>query len=1018
VKIQFSQWSIRNPIPPIVLFFVLTIAGIYCFKMMHVSNMPTFTIPFISVNVSMAGASPEEIESQITRKVENAVSGIPGIKHIRSDISMGSSSTTLEFYSDIDVDRAFMDTRSAIANIRSDLPASVEEPLVQRIDIDGGAVAIYTIVAAGKSIEELSDYVDETLTRELMTVPGVAQVTRVGGVDREITVELKPEKLAAFGTNAAEISRQLAKVQVNMPGGSLTVNNMTFRLRTLAGVDTIESLESLIIPLANGRHLQLGHVADIGENRTELRTLSRLDGKPAVSFSVFRAKGAGEVQVVQQVDDRLQQFSVDNPGVQFKKIFSLARFTEETYSAAVSAFFEGTLLTIAVIFVFLRDRRSTLIAAVTIPLSIIPTFVVMYWLGFNINSLSMLAISMVIGVLVDDAIVEIENVHRHMAMGKKPFEAAMIAVDEIGLAVIATTAVICAIFLPVGFMPGIPGLIFKQFGLTVAIAAFFSLLVARLITPMLCAYLLKEPRLNQTVKRAKYGRTLLLYKRLVVWSLRHRLITVLTALGCLVASFALLPLLSLGYSSYEDYSYSVLKLELPYGSTLEQTDAMAMQVLQKLKERQEVEFVLTTVNGGVFGQHGTQQASIEIKLVPPTERALKQRDFEISVLKELKSIADVKLSFANIEGAKPISFALVGDNTDALYDAAKNVQRAMRQLSTISDVTSSIDQRQPEIIVRPKYAQAAQLGITTQQISEAILVATTGDVDAYLAKFNQGVRQIPIRVRIAKHSYPQTDVLSNLTVYSFDGQPVSLSAVADFTIGSGPNSIERYARQRMVTLDANLNDSALGDAIYDIMSLPIINDLPEGIRLHQFGESEMMDEMNRGFMFAIVAGLMMVYFVQVLLYKDWIQPFTRMMALPLSIGGAFLLLLLTGTELNMSAIIGMLMLMAIVDKNSILLVDYMLERVHHGTPKNKAIVEGCMVRARPIIMTSLAMLASMVPIVLGFAEQSAFRAPMAIAVIGGLLSSTALSLIFVPVFFSYVCDFERWFFPKIGKIVR
>lgn len=1014
---RFSQWSIRSPIFSIVLFLALSLAGIYSYNMMPVSNMPTVTIPVISVNVTQAGASPEKMESQITRKVEDAVSSIAGIKHIRSDITMGVSNTTLEFYIDADIDRAFIDTRSAISNIRASLPSHIDEPLVQRVDILGGAVATYTIVAPGKSPEQLSDYIDKTLSKELMLIPGVAEVTRIGGVDREIIVELDPVKLASFGASITEISRQLAKVQVNMPGGRLVVNDTEFRLRTLAGTDTIERLKHITIPLSNGRYTQLNNIATITDSGGELRTLSHLDGETAVSFSVFRAKGASEVEVVRDVDEKLQKIESDNPHVQFKKIFSLSEFTEKIFNTAKYSFIEGTILTIVVIFLFLRDGRSTLIAAISIPLSIIPTFAVMYWLGFNINNLSMLALSMVIGVLVDDAIVEIENVHRHMAMGKKAYDAALIAVDEIGLAVIATTVVVCAVFLPVGLMPGIPGVIFEQFGLTVVIAALFSLLVARLVTPMLCAYFLKDSK-NTHAGKYKLGRTLLFYNHLILWTLKHRLITLGIAIVCLLASFALIPLLALGYSSYEDYSHSLLKLELPYGSTLEQTNAATMQVLQKLKAREEVDFVLTTINGGSFGQKGVQQASIDIKLVPPNKRVLGQQEFERSVLKELNDIPDVKIGFSDFEGTKPISFALTGSDDELLYETAKNVQKEMRQLSSIINVTSSSERGQPEIVVHPRYEQAARLGISTEQISEAMLIATTGDASSLLAKFNEGSQQIPIRVLFPKHAWTDIDVLRNLTVYSFDSQAVSLSAVADFSISSGSTSIERYARQRMIVLEANLNGSPLGDAMEDIMTLPTLNQLPEGIQIHHMGEIEMMNEMNQGFLFAITTGLIMVYLVQVLLYKDWIQPFTRMMALPLSIGGAFLLLLISGIELNMSAIIGMLMLMAIADKNSILLVDYMLDRIKAGVSKNEAIIEGCMVRARPIVMTSMAMLASMFPIVLGLGEQSTFRIPMAIAVIGGLISSTVLSLIFVPVFFSYVRDFEVWFFPKIRKIIR
>ncbi len=1019
MKISVSTWSIRNPIPAILLFLILSLAGIYSFRAMPINNMPSFSLPLISVTVAQLGASPEEMEAQITRKVENAVAGIQGIKHISSTISMGSSSTVIEFNLEVDIDRAFIDTRSAIANIRATLPQSIDEPLVQRIDIDGGAVAIYTVSAPEKSMEELSWYIDDVLSRELLALRGVAQVSRMGGIDREITVSLDPDKLAAYGVSAADVSRQLARVHTDMPGGRLVMHDTEFMLRTLANAATIERLEQVAIPLANGGYLQLGDIAEITDGGAELRTLSRNDGRPVVGFAVFRTKNASEVNVAHMIDARLQEISANDSTVLFHKVFSLASFTEISFDSAMHAFLEGTMLTVAVVFLFLRAWRSTLIAAVTIPLSIIPTFAIMHMLGFTLNGVSLLAISLVTGVLVDDAIVEIENVHRHMAKGKKAYDAAIIAADEIGLAVIATTSVICAIFTPVGFMPGVTGQIFKQFGLTVAIAAFFSLLVARLLTPMLCAYLLRNKPHTQE-KETPPGFILAFYGRLVEWTLRHRLLTLAIAAACLVGSFSMIPFLSMGFIPYEDYSRSVMKLELPYGSTLEQTDAVARRIATELKKHKEVDSVLTTVNGGALGQQGegVNQASIETRLVPPGERELDQKAFDNAMLAELKDIPDVRINFANLEGAKDLTFALMGTNDALLLETARKIEREMRGIPGITSVSNTAGQTQPEILIRPKPVQAAQLGISTEQISNALLVATVGDIDTALAKFSEGSRQIPIRIRLPQQSYTEIDVLRNLSVSTANGVSVPLSAVADFSIAAGPNSIERYERQRKISLEANLAGLSLGDAMGQIMELPTMRNLPEGIKLQQTGELEIMEEMNNGFAFAVITGLLLVYAVQVLLYKDWIQPLTRMAALPLSIGGAFILLLTTGTELNMPAIIGMLTLMGIADKNSILLVDYMLEKVHSGMPKNQAILEGCMARARPIVMTSMAMIAGMLPIVMGLTLQSAFRAPMAIAVIGGVISSTLLSLIFVPVFFSYVRDFEEWLFPKLRKIIR
>ena len=979
---SLSTWSIRNPVPAIVLFLVLVLCGIAAYKAMPVSNMPSFSVPLISVTVVQPGASPEELESQITRKIENAVFGLQGIKHVSSKLSLGVSTTTIEFRLEVDIDRAFIDTRSAIANIRTSLPQNIDEPLVKRIEVDGGPVATYTVIAPEENMQDTSYFIDEQLSRELLAIPGVAQVTRLGGVEREITIELSPEKLSAFGVNAADVSRQLSRVHQDMPGGRLMVQQTEYMLRTLANLPSVQHLQRLSIPLANGSHLKLGDIATITDGGAELRTISRLDGKPVVSFFVYRTKDSSEIDVVKAVDQHLQAYTEKNPGTSFTRIFSLAKFTETTFYEALRAFFEGAILTIIVMFIFLREKRSTLIAAVTIPLSIIPTFAVMHFLGFSINGVSLLAISLVTGVLVDDAIVEIENIHRHMSKATKAYDAAIVAADEIGLAVIATTAVICAVFTPVGFMPGVIGQIFKQFGLTVAIAAFFSLLVARLLTPMLCAYLLKDA--PHDPKEQRPSRIRLWYKKLVIWTLQHRLATLGLALISLVASFGMIPFLSMGFIPKDDLSSLSLKLELPYGSTLEQTDAIAQQISSNLKKRKEVLFVLATVNGGIFGSNGVHQASIEITLVPPEQRNQSQDELNYEIVTELQQIPDVRVGFANIEGNKDLNVTFKSNNDALLWDTVKQIEKELRLVPGITSLTNTMGQYQPEIIVRPKFAQAAELGVTTEQISQALLVTSIGDIDAMLPKFTDGSRQVPIRIRLPKQAESSIDVLQNMTILTSQGASVPLSAVAEFSISAGPTTIERYEGQRQISLQANLNGIALGDAMEAMFNLPTVKNLPEGVALQEVGDAEFMAEMNASFSIAILTGLLLVYAVQVLLYKDWIQPFTRMAALPLSIGGAFVFLLITNTELCMPSIIGMLTLMGISDKNSILLVDYMLEKVHAGMPKHEAIIEGCMVRARPIIMTSLAMMAGMLPIALGIGTQSSFRAPMAIAVIGGL----------------------------------
>jgi HAE1 family hydrophobic/amphiphilic exporter-1 len=1007
-----STWAIRNPIPPIVLFLVLTFAGLYAYNLMPINNMPSVVVPIVTVSITQPGAAPAEMETQITRKIEGALAGIQGVKNVNSVIIIGNSTTTLEFHLDTSFDRAMNDTRDAVATIREQLPRSILEPLIQRLEIDGGAVVSYTVEAPELSPEELSWFVDDNVGRDLLSLRGVAKVERQGGLDHEITINLDPAKLAAYGLTASDISRQLAVTHLDLPGGRVLVGGSEYTVRTLASTDSVALLRAVELPLKEGNSVKLSEIATIIDGGAEARTLTHLDGKPAVSFAVFRSKGSSEVTVAKKVAEKLEIISKNNPGITFKKIFSLAQFTENSFKSTMFGFFEGTALTILVVFLFLRDRRGTFIAALAIPLSIIPTFLVMYLLGFGLNGVSLLAISLVTGVLVDDAIVEIENIHRHMKEGKGPFEAAMIAADEIGLAVVATTLVICAVFIPVSFMPGIPGQFFKQFGLTVAVAAFFSLVVARLLTPMLAAYLMKPIADHDHEKPS--GPWQQGYLRLVTWTLGNRYKTLGLAVLVMVGSFGMLPFIPAGFIPYEDFSQSQLKIELPRGTPLAQTDQVAQQIAKILKKRPEVQYVLTT-SGEVAG--GVNQADITIKLVPVKERDLDQREFEAEILPDLQKIPDIRLAFANSSGQKDVSIALLGDDPALLAKTAEAVEREMRTLSDITSIQNSQGLKQPELVIRPDFAKAAQLGITVQQISDAVNIALIGDIDANLAKFNQGTRQIPIRVRLPVQDFDRLDIIQNLKIPTRFDTMAPLSAFADIAYSTGPTRLERYNRQRKIALDANLNGAALGQAMDKIKALPSLKNLPAGIRLQDTGDAEIMAELFAGFATAIFAGLLMVYAIQVLLYKDWLQPLTRMAALPLSIGGAFFALLVTGTQFNMPALIGILMLMGIADKNAILLVDYMLDKIHAGIPRQQAIMEACIVRARPIIMTSLAMLAGMVPIALGLGLDSAFRAPMAIAVIGGLLSSTALSLIFVPVLFSLVREFEEWLVPKLRGFV-
>jgi multidrug efflux pump subunit AcrB len=1008
---SFSTWSIRNPLPPILLFVMLTLAGLVSFALMPVTAMPTFATSDVNVVVFQPGATPSELEMEATRRVEDAVASLPGVRKVVSTVTEGQSLTAIEFDLGVGIDRAMNDVRNAVASIRQNLPATVREPIVQRADDSGRPVGIYIVEAPEMPVAELSWFVDDTVAREMMSIKGVSRVVRSGGSDQEIAIMLDPARLASLGITAADVSRELAGSNANYPGGRLILEGTEYALRTVGRAGTLDALAQTRIAVAGNQQVTLSDLGTVTLGESEARTVTRVDGRPVISFSVFKEQAFSEVDISEAVMEKLDMLAKEHHA-KFRIGYTEIDFIQASYRSTLFNFIEGAILTLLVVFLFLRDWRTTAIAAITIPLSIIPTFLVMKWLGFTINFVSLLSITLVIGVLVDDAIVEIENIHRHMRQGKSPKQAAIDAAEEIGLSVIATTLVICAVFVPVSFMDGLPGLFFRQFGLTVAVAAFFSLVVARTITPMLASRWLRIPK----EMHSEDGPFTERYIHIIGWTLRHRLKTMTIALLCVIASFALVPLIPTGFLPYDDYSLASVTMEVPRGSTIEQTDAAAQKLVTILRKRPEVEYVVSTVgetNGAI------NQARIYIKLVPPDERALSEREFSAQMYDEIASVPDMRVNFDSFSGEKDVSIALVGNDPVALSRTADALKREMRGMKGLTSVDSSEGQMQPEVVITMDPVKAAEFGITTQQVGEAISISTIGDDIPRLSKFNHLNREIPVRVRLPREYSADLGILQNLKLRTANNDSVSLSSVARLGFGNGPATIQRYDRQRRINVEANLDGSiALGTALERIDALPAMKSLPATVRVLNTGDAEFVAELMTSFLKAIGAGLLMVYAIQVLLYKDWLQPLARMMALPLSVGGAFLLLFATGNELSMPAMLGMLMLMGIADKNSILLVDAMLEQIRKGVPRHIAISNACRARARPIVMTSVAMIAGMMPFALGISPDSAFRAPMAIAVIGGLLSSTALSLIFVPVLFSYVHDLELWIAARFQQRSR
>ena len=1007
---NISAWAIRHPLPPIVLFVVLLFMGIVCFVRLPVTADPDISFPGVFIGIGQPGAAPQELETQVMQKVEGAVAGIGNIDNITSWAVEGQANIFIQFQIGTPIDRAVADVRDAVAKVRVLLPQGIQEPTVQRINADGGPMVLYAVSSSSLTEEELSWFVDNTITKRLLQVTGVAQVQRGGGVNREIRVELDPARMQALGITAAEVNEQLRSLNLDSPGGRAQLGGGEQAIRVLGGARTAAALGASQIALSGGRFARLSDLAEVRDGVGEVRTIARLNGRPATTFGVIKAKGYSDVSVDNGMQVELAKIRQENPQVKLTQIFTSVDYTKATYHSALSALLEGSVLAVLVVFLFLRDTRATLISALAIPLSAIPTFAFMQWMDFTLNSICLLALSLVAGVLVDDAIVEIENIVRHMRMGKSGFQAALEAADQIGLAVVATSATIIAVFVPVSFMGGLTGQYFKQFGLTVAAAVFFSLLVARLITPVVAAYTLK----SDNVARHTDGPIMAWYQRLLGWCAVHRWKTVLAGLGFLALSAVGVALCSFSFIPEADVGTSFLSVELPPGVRLEDTARVTAAAYRIIARQPEVRDIVESVG---TSDEGVRQAELDIALLPASERRVTQRQFEDRVTQELKVIPDAQLHFNRNGNGRDVNIYITGDDPQLTYNTARRVVEEMSKLSFVRDARINNDLPRPEILVHPHLDLASQLGVTVERISETIRIATLGDLDQNSAKFSLADRQVPIRVSLLEESRKSLTTLENLPVPTAGGGTVPLKAVADISFGEGPTRVRRYNQSRRLFIDADLKGAELGDAMKAIYNLPTLKHLLQGVHLVEIGDAKYMNELIANFSIAMATGILMVFAVLVLLFARVLQPITILSSLPLSIGGAVFALLITAHSISLGVMIGFLMLMGIVAKNSILLVDFAIEEMRAGKDRLTAILEAGHKRARPIVMTTVAMIAGMLPVAVGLGGDTAFRQPMAIAVIGGLITSTGLTLVIVPAVFTLIDDIERWLAPRFGRVL-
>jgi len=1106
---NISSWCIRNPVGPIVFFVGLMLAGLISFARMQVNQNPDIDFPAATVSVSQPGAAPNELETQVTQRVESAIRGVNGVEEINSTVSEGNSFTFVTFQLGTPSDRAVNDVRNAIAQIRGTLPDGILEPQVTRVDANDEPITYVGAQATDMTLEQLSWYIDNNVAKRLLGQEGIAAVNRVGGVSRNIRVILDPAALQSQGITAAQVNQQLRQSNMNGAGGRAEIAGSEQSVRVLGNAQDAYQLSQTQIALPAGRFVKLADLGEVRDSNSEQRSIAKMNGHQVVTFSVQRSKGASEVTAYDNAWQELKKLEKENPKVKFNEVFNTVDYTKSQYRSAMEGLVEGAVLAVLVVLIFLRDIRATAISAVAIPLSAIPAFWFMSMMGITMNFMSTMAMGLVAGVLVDDAIVEIENIVRHMRMGKSAYQASLDAADEIGLAVLATTMAIVAVFFPVALMPGIAGQYFKAFGFTVVLSVLMSLFVARMITPLIAAYFLRshgvQPHaawkwmdvylkvLNWSLDTSKanallarlpkparhfgyyalgavlllpvlavflggvvaanmglgktglpgaYGIPLALLVggalaygagKLIAYLVQmfgrggfaewhhvmasrfnarmhdHRLAMVAAGVATLLLSITLFGTLSMSFFPPQNDDYSRVNVTLPPGSTLKQTEAATDRVAALVSKDKNVERVFERVN----------IATGRVNIVLKKDRDVTSTEFERAMSPTLSAFPDARVSFMSQNGGGPdadqrdIMLYLGGDDPVQLTAVANNIAKEMETVPGLRAPRVGSQLAQPEITIKPRFDLAADLGVTTAALSQTIRIATLGDIEQNSAKFSLSDRQVPIQVSLSEDARRNIQTLENLPVPTSGGGSVPLRAVAQIGFGSGPTTIQRSNQLRRVAIGADLAPGVVeGDVWAKVYELPSFKNLPQGVQKMNLGNQKWQSELLFNFAVALIAGILLVFAVLVLLYRRFLAPFVNMGSLILAPLGAAIALHVANQPVSLFVLIGILMLFGIVAKNSILLVDFAVEMMNHGMEKNAAIWEAGHKRAQPIVMTTIAMVAGMLPTAISISGDNSWRAPMGITVIGGLIFSTVLTLLLVPSYFSIAISIEG----RIGRL--
>lgn len=1018
---KLADISIKRPVFITMVIMAFVVLGLYSYMKLNVDLYPDVDVPVVTITTVLKGAGPEQIESEVTKKIEDAVNSVEGLDKLSSKSQEGVSIIIVQFKLEADGKKAAQDIREKINSIRGDLPTDIDDPIIQRYD--PASLPILQLTISGeRSLKDITTYSKDYVKKALENVTGVGNIEIVGGFEREVKIQCDLDKLKAYNLSINDVINAVGQSNVEIPGGNVKKGDRQILLRTMGKFETVDAFNTTIIKSPNGTPIYLRDVAEVIDGVEEQTSLTRSNGKIAVGLNIQKQSGANTIQVADEVKKALDKLMVDMPKdmkIQIAKDNST--FIKDSFHDVIFDLIYGALLAVIVIYLFLANSKATLISALALPTSIITSFLMMYMLNFTLNMMTMLALSLAVGLLIDDAIVVIENIYRHLSLGKSPLEAAKDATEEIGIAVLATTLTIVAVFVPVAFMPGIVGRFFYQFGLTVSVAVMVSLFVAFTLTPMLSSKWLKEedeelkPE-GSILKKGLYYFNHFFeifsakYKTAITWSLNHRKTVLFGAIGIFFLSFVLMKFVGSEFFPEMSQGEFSLVVESDPGSSLEKTSKICEEIEKRARKYSDVKTIITTIGSN---NDPVTKATIFIKTYEKKKCKYKLNEL-ISLLREdTKSISGCVINALKSAGPgsndKPLIISVRGENLGELQKISGKVEKILKSTPNVVDVKSSYESSKPELRIEINREKANALGINPTNVAATVRTMVDGSVST---KFKDKDEQIDVRVQLKEDQRQDYDRIQELLLTGNDGITVPLKEIARIYESSGASKINRYQKEKEIRIDANLDGRPLGDVVNDIKPQLDKFSLPQGYKVTIVGMGEMQSDSMKDILMSLMLAILFVYMVLAAQFESFKHPFTIMFSMPMAMIGAVLALIAFRSTLSVMSMIGIIMLMGLVVKNGILLVDYANQLMEKGQKMKEALANAGSTRLRPILMTSFAMIFGMIPIAFASGEGSEFRAPLGQAVIGGVLTSTFLTLFIVPVVYTFFEDINVEMFKK------